>query len=236
LAPPLVHFRDPRGRARYTPEYRDAASEALVVLSPRERLTQLLGSLLVAGGVAAAACLPLASFTGQFAPPEQYAWLVAVSALGAWSLLIVGKLWEGADGEPLVRRIVLLFLGLALGAMAWQTDAALMLDSRLALVSGNPIHEWDLVRTMYDHAGKPLAAAYLAYYGAVFAVPAWWRQSDPRRSARVSLFATMWVGLVAWLANLVWPFPQPMGIFSVVVMSLAVQLSATWQGHGRVRR
>ena len=41
---------------------------------------------------------------------------------------------------------------------------------------------------------------------------------------------------VAWLINLLWPFPQPWGLMVAATISLAVQLASPWAGERRGRR
>ena len=72
--------------------------------------------------------------------------------------------------------------------------------------------------------------AFLAYFGFLFVLLRWWRQADPVRSARLSLWATACTVLVAWVLNLFWPFPQPWGIMVAATMSIAVQLASPWVG------
>ncbi len=66
---------------------------AMIVKSPRERLTELIGSLLLSAVAAAAACcviVVLQANHGQGAAalrPEQCAWLLVVSIAGSWAVL-----------------------------------------------------------------------------------------------------------------------------------------------------
>jgi hypothetical protein len=56
----------------------------------------------------------------------------------------------------------------------------------------------------------------------------WWRQADPLRQTRLSLWTTAVSAGWAWLLHLVWPFPQPWGFMLAMTISLAVQLSTPW--------
>ena len=58
-------------------------------------------------------------FAGTSVRPEQFAWLVLVSIAGAWSVLIPSKFWEGTRGDAMLRRFILMVIGLGLGALAF---------------------------------------------------------------------------------------------------------------------
>ena len=74
--------------------------------------------------------------------------------------------------------------------------------------------------------GSPLAAAFVVYFGFLFLLVGWRRQTDPRRLARLSLWAATSTVFVGWLVNLFWPFPQPWGLMVAGIVSIAVQLAS----------
>src|SRR5205814_1100861 len=91
--------------------------DALLVKTTREHLTELLGSMLLAAFVSAAVSillLVLEKFFGndttQFGP--LFAWLSLTGTIGAWCVLIPAKFWEGTQGDPTLRRFVMLAAGL----------------------------------------------------------------------------------------------------------------------------
>jgi hypothetical protein len=94
--------------------------------------------------------------------------------------------------------------------------------------------DWDLNRPhrsleqLYDSQGSPLLMAFMTYFGFLFLVPRWWRQTDPLRRVRLSLFFTAVVGFWAWVLHQFWPFPQPWGVMLAITISIAVQLSSRW--------
>jgi heme A synthase len=70
--------------------------------------------------------------------------------------------------------------------------------------------------------------AFLTYFGFVYFVPRWWRQANPLRHARVSVWSSAVVVFWAGIANIVLPFPQPWGFMLVATISIAVQMASVW--------
>ena len=66
----------------------------------------------------------------------------------------------------------------------------------------------------------------MAYFGALYAVIRWWRQADPLRSTRLSIWTTGWCVLAAWLVDMMWQFPQPWGVMVIAIISTSVQLAS----------
>ena len=56
--------------------------------------------------------------------------------------------------------------------------------------------------------GSPQLMAYLACFGTLFLVLRWWRQADPLRGARLSLWWILVSSLVAGVVASAWHFPQ----------------------------
>ena len=72
--------------------------------------------------------------------------------------------------------------------------------------------------------GSPLLYAYLAYFGSLFCCISWWKQADPLRRTRLSIWSTVVCVAVAWAITYLWPFPQPWGLMVAAIMSTSVQL------------
>ena len=111
---------------------REKAVPALVLKPPRQRLAELLGSLLGSTVVAAAMCVVMVlveSFRAEavgFPRPEQFAWLLVAAVAGSWAVLIPSKFWEGARGDPMTRRFLLMVIGMGVGAAAFCASEWLM--------------------------------------------------------------------------------------------------------------
>lgn len=208
---------------------RELPVEAMVVKPPRERVTELAGSLLGSALVALVVCLVLVilhGFRSHLPRPEQTAWLAVMSVLGAWSVLIPSKFWEGRQGDPMLRRFILMVIGLGLGVVAAGLSATLQLSlpSDPAFARG---HHYELPASFYSD-GTPRLLAYMACFASLLAVLRWWRLADPLRMSRLSLWAMGVSVAAAWLVAAVWHFPQPWLLMVACAMSVALQLASPW--------
>jgi len=206
---------------------RERPADALVMKSKRQRVTELLGSMLGGALVAITMCfvmVVLNSFrTGQLPPVQVGAWLALVSIVGTWTVLTSSKFWEGSRGEPLVRRFVLMVVGLGVGVFA--SGVAWLLK-----VSPEPqfaeLHT-NVLPGFYA-GGTPLLLAYMACFGTLFVAVRWWRQADPLRPTRLSLWSMVFAVVMAWLVAALWLFPQPWLMMAACAISVSVQLASPW--------
>ncbi len=217
---------------------REKPALAMVWKSPRERFAELLGSLLGSVAVAAAMCMVMAiveafwSDTAGFPRPEQFAWLLLVSVAGAWAVLIPSKFWEGVRGDAMVRRFLLMVIGMGVGAAALAAGELLMVS--LPPAAGYPQPPaYKLPPSFYALDGQPLLMAYVACFGTIFLLIRWWRQTDPLRSTRLSLSRLILSVLAAGAAAWAWQFPQPWLPMVAGVISVSVQLASPWMPPGR---
>ena len=213
---------------------REKALHALIVKPAPQRIADLLGSMLVATLVAVTMCLVMvivAAFRAEIPRPEQCGWLLLVSIAGAWGVMIPSKLWEGTKGEAMLRRFVLLIVGLGLGALAWGASQLLMVELTYD-PNFPPPHDLQMPTSFYN--GGPQVLAFLAVFGTLLALVRWWRHTDPLRATRLSLWsmfiASALAGVIAWA----WHFPQPWLIMVACTISAAVQISSPWV-HPRKR-
>jgi hypothetical protein len=75
---------------------------------------------------------------------------------------------------------------------------------------------------------NPAAAAYVAYFAFLFVLPRWWRQTEYTRTTRMSLWLVFSCVFIAWIVQLFWWFPQPLGMAVAGVIALATQLASPW--------
>ncbi len=235
----------PPARPAYRTERRrwhrtsDEAVAALVVKPPRERLADLLGAMLGSVFVVSVTCLVLGllhTFHAEPMRPEQAAWLLLVGLAGTWAVLIPAKIWEGTNGEPILRRFAMMVLGLAVGFLAFQLGQFLLVD--LTPAAGfPPPPDYELPSGFYGADGRPLPAAYLAVFGTLFVVIRWWRQADPLRPARLRFWSVILCVVAAGIVAGLWRFPQAWLPMAAAVMAISVQLSSPWMPrHERRRR
>ena len=198
-----------------------------VIKPARVRLMELSGAMLLSAVVASAVMVISIAIRGVHPQPELVAWQFVVSTLGSWFVLIPAKLWEGKSGDAGLRRFTMVVMGLLLGVCGWALDEWLW----VSLSYGQPLVS-DAILPVGDAAygpdGQPGLMAYLAYFGLLMLVPRWWRQADPLRNKRVSLWAMAVCVMYAVLLNKLCSFPQPWAMVAAATMSLAVQLSSPW--------
>ncbi|MBN2477422.1 MAG: serine/threonine protein kinase [Pirellulales bacterium] len=213
--------------------HREQATPALVVKPPRERFTELIRSLLAGALVAIAMCVVLVlvnSYCFSFpVRPDQYAWLVLVSIAGTWAVLIPSKFWEGTRGEVILRRFIQMVIGMGLGAVAFATSALLMVHPPADGGYGNDFHLLPRAPAgFYDAYGHPMLLAYLACFGSLYFLMRWWRQADPLRGTRLSLWSVFLTVVVAAIVGGFWSFPQSWLMTVAVAISASVQIASPW--------
>lgn len=246
--PPRAHGTPsktpPAPLARQAPRRRwhrtsDEAVAALVVKSPRERVAELLASMLGSALIVAVTCLVLGllhSYNTETMRLEQAVWLFLVGLAGTWAVLVPSKLWEGTEGEPILRRFTMMVLGLGVGLFAYH--AAQFLWVNLTPAAGfPPPPAYQLPSGFYAADGRPLLMAYLAVFGTLFLVMRWWRQADPLRPARLRFWSVILCVIVAGFIAGLWRFPQVWLPMVAAVMAISVQLGSPWiNRHERRRR
>jgi hypothetical protein len=206
---------------------------ALVLKRPRERLTELIGSLLASTLVVAAMSVAMVLVEGcrdeaaTLPRPEQFAWLLLASGAGAWAVLIATKLWEGRCGDPVLRRFVLMVIGMGVGLAAFGLCKMLMVN--LPPAAGYPKPPgYHLPPAFYAVDGRPLPMAYVACFGTLFLFVGWWRQTNPLRSTRLSLWRVIASVVLAVFVAFLWQFPQPWLPMAAGTISVSVQLASPW--------
>jgi hypothetical protein len=199
--------------------------------SPRERLTELLGSMLLSVVVAAAMCVVMALLLEDQPQWNQLVWLGVVGTAGAWTVMIPAAFWQGEEGEAMLRRFVMLLAGLGLGLFAFGVDEFLRVNPIWSIVE-LPIGGMEgYKRSLFEATGEPNLKGYLAYFAFLFPVLRWWRQADPLRPSRVSIWGTTCCVFWAWALHVAWPFPQPWGAMVAATIAISVQLASPWVSH-----
>ncbi len=230
--------RPREGRSPFHPRWippRERAANALVCKPKLERAAELVGSMLGGALVAITMCVVVVILNayrtdGTYPAPEQCAWLVLMSIAGTWTVLVTSKFWEGTQGEPVLRRFLMLVLGLGLGLCGYAASRGLLVTLETIKDFPPPSNNIDLRLPASFHGvgGEPLLMAFLASFGALFFVLRWWRQADPLRTTRLSLWSLLVSVLAAALVAELFQFPQPWLPMMAGAMSVAIQLSSPW--------
>jgi hypothetical protein len=212
---------------------REVAALALVVRSPKERVADLLGSMLLSTLIVATMTVVMAfvfEFHGSDPAPSQLCWLFFVGVAGSWGVLVPSKIWEGSKGESMPRRFVMMVLGLAVGAFACGLANWFMVDLPhnvdYPILLGSTLHYKPA--SFFANDGRPLLAAFAVVFGGLFLLLRWWGQADPLRSTRLSVWSLVVSVTLAFVVAGLLHFPQPWLMMIAATISMAVQLSSPW--------
>ncbi|MGH7135859.1 MAG: protein kinase domain-containing protein, partial [Pirellulales bacterium] len=186
-AQPVVRLPAPPYNRRVEAE----RSISLPKKTVRQRIEELTGSLLGSTAVAAVMSVFLIVVHAQTLEPGQFAWLLLVSTLGSWLVLIPSKFWEGHEGDTTLRRLALMVLGLGLGAAAWGLKDFLLVPLNADWQLPAPVTEEYVSTRFYDSNGSPNLMAHMAYFAFLMLLVRWWKQADPLRTSRLRLWPTV---------------------------------------------
>ncbi len=217
------HWKKRRGGKK---RWREEAVAALVVKPARERIADLAGAMILAAVVGTIMSIVAVLLRGETSVEQnQFAWLTLTSVFGAWGVLIPSSLWAGTKGDQTLRRVTMLVIGLIVGSAAYLGSTVLLVQFDDSAQVHNFV-QLEFSKNFYDAKGAPMLGAYLAYFGALFAGIRWWRQTDPLRRTRLSVWNVGAAVLIAWVVDWFWQFPQPWGLMVAAIISTSVQLAA----------
>lgn len=213
-------------------QWREHKRGTLAAKRASTQLAELSGSW-IAAAIAALFCAVAAGVIGlrngdvnalAIAP---FGWITVLGFSMSAVILALGKLWEGRDGDPLNRRIVLAGSGGLLGALGYVVFNHLMIPVEPSVT--RVLIDADLPQALYDSTAIPRLSAWMLHFAILMAVVRWWRLTDPMRSRRLSLWSVAVVVVADWLIQQLIPIPQPWGMLVAAATVIAVQIAATWE-------
>jgi serine/threonine protein kinase len=213
-------------------QWREYKRSTLASKRASTQLAELSGSW-IASAIAAIFCAVAAGVIGlrngnidalAIAP---FGWITVIGFSMSAVILGLGKLWEGRDGDPLNRRIVLAGAGGLLGALAYGVFNHLMIPVEPGVT--RVLVGAELPQALYDSDALPRLSAWMLHFALLAAVVRWWRLTDPMRSRRLSLWSVAVVVVADWLIQQLIPIPQPWGMMVAGTAAIAVQIAATWE-------
>lgn len=219
-APPAGARRPaPARQAPAPPPRRVAAApppppEPPALPSGRVRIAELAGSMLGAAPLLALLAVPTTAILGidPSSNPQQAAYLYAMSLVGTWLSLILGKAFEARKPDMTMRRLVALLAGLVLGAIG------IALAQGLQLGFGES-HQF------FQHPRN----LEVAYFGGLYGLTAgWWSVLRRDRDSRLRFWPILATALLSTLLLPVWPFDRPDGIAIAALIATTVQLVSPW--------
>jgi serine/threonine protein kinase len=235
VATGLTRYEEAQRRRRSRTNWRDRVNQQLVAKPLREKLTELLGSMLLASVFAAIASSVIPLLSSNQPTSEvmaTYVWLTIVATLGSWAVLVPAKFVEGKLEDQVPMRITLMLLGALLGLIAWGVADGLMLKMpgwREPMDVGRGLVSHEMLGWVKGESGaNPPAAVYVAYFAFLFVLPRWWRQTEFTRTARLSLWTVICCAFAAWLLHIFWWFPQPLGMIAAGIIAISTQLASPW--------
>jgi Protein kinase domain len=237
-----VSRKEAKAARRRRANWRDAARRELAAKPLRDKISELMGSMLLAALIAAIAACIGPMLLGSQNPSERWAmhlWLMTIGTLGSWAILVPSKFAEGKLEDQVPMRISLLAFGAVVGIIAWLVGDTLLLKSPgwgepIAIDEGFISHQMLEWPRMSENMTLPLSV-YMSYFAFLFLVPRWWRQAEYTREKRISVW---WIAVCvvwAWVTHLLWWFPQPTGMMAAAVIGTATQLASPWMPPSRRR-
>ncbi len=239
-----ISRKEVKAARRRRPNWRDAARRELAAKPLRDKVSELMGSMMLAAMICAVAACIGPMLLGSQPPSERWAmhlWLMTIGTLGSWAVLIPSKFAEAKLEDQVPMRISLLAFGALVGVLGWLVGDTLLLkspgwhepiDASWGLVSHEMLN-WE--RPQRGGSTAPSLAMYMSFFAFLFLVPRWWRQAEFTREKRISLW---WIGVCvfwAWVVHLLWWFPQPTGMMVAGVIATATQLASPWMPPSRRR-
>lgn len=233
VARPGPAVRPPAPKPLSMKQWRLAKRKQLALAKPSVRGAELTGSwmgslIVIAVFTSFAAIFQVGA--GSVGQPFMVGlvWSAVMAVVCSWVAITLGQRWRTSEGDSAVRAFTQLTLGLAVGGVGYALSNYLMVPwSAIAVEEFGdlPVQRW---RGFFAQDGTPLLPAYLAYFPLLMGLVHWWKQADPLRRNRFSLFSVLWSVLMAGAAQLIIPFPQPWGALIFAGTSIAVQLSTPW--------
>ena len=152
-------------------------------------------------------------------------WMGLTSLIGTWMMLIHGKLFEGSEGDPSLRRFAMLVVGMMVGGTAWGLSEWLLVTPTY-LLETRPLPFFGTSSILYEADGTPRPLAAVGYFGGLMILLRWWKLMDPLRETRLSILATAGCVLTAILIHFVLPYPR--GFLIAATSAMAIQISSPW--------
>lgn len=198
----------------------------------RQRVTETLGSMLMAALVAAivsglgAMLVTVEGQVGVYEWAPNYIWLAISSTIAAWGVIAVSKNWESSAGDAMLRRFWMVTTGIVVGGVSFGVSQWLQVEPITLLKDIQAIDANDMPSALHFQNGLPSILGYMVYFAALFGLLGWWKIADPTRRARFSIFST---ALCLFMGIVVQAFcPLPQGFLVAMTACIAIQFATPW--------
>ena len=218
-------------------DWRTKVNRELAAKPARDKFTEVLTSMVLSGLVCSfLSTLVVMTMAGE---AGLAVWMSIVSTFGSWIVLGVSKFTEGRFEDQIPARSSMMLGGAALGLLAALTADALLIGIPQYHDFGIDYHDslmvelFELDRSaglqkIESQSVLPSTFVTVIHFAAVFALIRWWRLADYTRRTRLSLVSLGTCVCGAWLASLVFWYPQPGGMAVAGVTAVATQLVSPW--------
>ena len=154
-----------------------------------------------------------------------FTWSSMISVTASWAILVLGKFYETSEGDWLQRRIAMLIVGILIGGVAFVVAGYFNVDfERASSVGFNPLNSTPIV---FGNGNNSLLINVL-FFASVFGLMRWWRQADPTRGTKLSIWTVGMCLVLAAMFGHILNFVPLLTCIIVVVISIAVQLASPW--------
>ncbi len=227
-------------RGRKQP-WRQVVHSQLAARTFRQRLTSLLGSMLVSGVLCVLVSAVLVTVAGAGTGDSWQAlhlWFAVVATLGCWGVLLTNSLTEGRVEDQAPMRAILLGVGALVGLAAFWLTSGLSLELPHNRDFGPPPNDsfigalfnlHNSLRSGWSNGSvAPSLPISMFYFALLFALPRWWRLAEFTRQKRLSLWSVLGLVIWAWVLHVLWWYPQPIGMALAATVAIVTQLSSPW--------
>ncbi|MEL7338139.1 MAG: serine/threonine protein kinase, partial [Planctomycetota bacterium] len=122
----------------------------------------------------------------------------------------------------------LLGSGAAVGALAFFVMNALMIPADSLSIYRDVLEGESLPSALYSDDTFPRMSAFMAHFALLFALLRWWRNTDPLRRKRFSVFAVFAAVAGEWVLHQFLPIPQPWGMLIAGGLAVTTQVASPW--------
>ena len=191
------------------------------------QIAELCGSLVMAVVLAAMATILWSALGHGSLKWSEIGQEFFLTVAACWAVLVPAKFWSNYRGDPWVRRLVMMVLGIGIGfASIWLEGWSPRLPSGGMVTAAEPA----VASPFPAHLdiGLPNLAGHLSYFALAFFALRWWKLADRRRSHRFSFAPILAAGFWGLALLLVWQDPWR-GTLVLTTASAIVQLVSPWE-------
>jgi hypothetical protein len=223
VTPQAVPLSPPRPAAKL-----EQIPMVLPVPSLRGQIAELSGSLALSAALGLAATILWSALGHGAVTRNDVLQEFFLTVATCWAVLVPAKVWNNHRGDSWARRVVMMVLGLGIGAGALWLDGWSGPVPVVDLVQSVRPGDMTLVQLVPHHSPTPNAAGYLSYFALAMFALRWWKLADRRRAHRFSFAPIMAAGFWGLILLALWQEPWR-GTLVLATTAAIVQLASPWE-------